>query len=126
MLPKHQRIFKQKEITRSFRTKFSVNSGNFKIFLSINKEAKFKLLVIVSKKIYKQAVKRNRIKRKIYAYFDAANNNKILPKGFNCIIQVKNKEILYKNQTALNQELSSNLKEVLGVAFDKIKKNINS
>ncbi len=105
MLPKSNRLSKEKEILQAFRTKFRTNTQNTKILLSFEPNTKFKLLVIISKKVFKKANKRARLKRKIFAIFAKLYQQNRIPPNFICVIQVTNKNLLYKKLNDIYDEL---------------------
>jgi len=117
VLKKENRLITKKEITGCLKTAFKISDKGLTIFLRVNKQRKLKLLVIVSKKIFKKANKRNRLKRKINAYF--TNNLHIVENlHFSCIIKVNEKKVLYQKQ----QNLDQNLQTLLESGRLKVKK----
>ena len=104
MLKKENRLVTKKEITSCLKTIFKISDKGLTVFLRFNHEKKSKLLVIVSKKIYKKANKRNRLKRKINSYF-TTNLDSFKNLNLSCIIKVNAKEKLYQKQEDLNRDL---------------------
>ena len=115
MLPKINRISAEKEIKQAQFTKFRHKTPFVNLslkFVGVNN--RFRVLVIISKKISKKANQRNKIRRRIHhileAYFKAEN----FQIATNWIIQVHNKQILNLKYTELSLDLTSGL--------DKLKK----
>jgi ribonuclease P protein component len=73
---------------------------------------KFKLLVVVGKKLYKKANKRNRIRRKVVALFETLYSESRLPPYINCIIMVQHKDILYQTKKDLEMEILPKIKQL--------------
>ncbi len=109
MLPKLWRLIKEKDIKDTYYSKLRSNSKYSQIYLKKSKLTNFELLVVVSKKIYKKANKRNRIKRKIYAIFEELKTQDRLPSSVACIIQVKNKNILFQQKEEIKTDILPNV-----------------
>lgn len=65
MLPKQYRLKKRTAFKATYKVKHSSNSGGVTLFAGIEKkeETPTKVGFVVSKKVHKRAVKRNRLKR---------------------------------------------------------------
>ena len=109
MLPKSNRLSKDLDIKRAYRTRFCSQDKFVKIYLKKNTNLSFQLLVVVGKKVFKKANKRNRIKRKIYGIFDQLMKFNRLPNTISCIIQVNNKDILLQTEPDLKIHLTNSL-----------------
>ncbi|NJK70808.1 ribonuclease P protein component [Candidatus Gracilibacteria bacterium] len=94
MLPKKNRLVKEIDIQKAFRTKSQMHDNYFGLRLSKNNLNKFMLLVIVGKKIYKKANKRNLIRRRVHSIFEGLKAKNQLPLSINLIIQIKSKEVI--------------------------------
>ena len=105
MLPKKWRLVKDQDIKKTYFTKFQAKSKFSQIYYRKTNNLNFQLLVVVSKKIYKKANKRNRIRRKIESIFESLKFENRLPPRSACIIQVKNKDILFHNQEEIKQDI---------------------
>ncbi len=105
MLAKTNRLSKDKQIQQAFRTKHRAQTQNARILLSQNQETKFQLLIVISKKVFKKANKRNRLRRKISAIFEDLLAKNRLPPYITCIVQVLKKDLLTKNHNEIYEEL---------------------
>ncbi len=105
MLPKKWRLVKDQEIKKTYFTKFQAKSKFSQIYFRKTTNLNFQLLVVVSKKIYKKANKRNRIRRKIESIFEDLKFQNRLPPRSACIVQVKNKEILFQSQEEIKEDV---------------------
>ena len=119
MLPKKNRLVKEKEIKMAFRTRFRKSSRYVNLLMSKNETEEFQLLVVVSKKIFKKANKRFRIKRRLAGIFNELKFDGKLPSGISCIVQVKNKEILFQDESVLKDDILPPFFELV----EKITKN---
>jgi len=111
VLPKVNRISREKDVKRALRARFSLYSENFKFLLQKNRTQSFRFLCVVSKKISKKANKRNRIKRKLYAVVEEYLKNKDEIPSYDCVIIVTNYSLIKKRQPEIietfNQLISS-------------------
>lgn len=121
MLPKVHRLSRDKQIQQIFRTKIRSRTANFRILLDRIEEPRFKLLIVVPKKIFKKAHKRHRLRRKISAVFEMLLVAKRLPPFTACILQVTKPDALYKNLKDLHDEL---VPEVAGLYFRTLAQQI--
>jgi ribonuclease P protein component len=120
VLPKQYRLSSDSEIKKAYKTRFQAKTNFAKLYLSKTERQEFKLLVIISKKIYKKANKRNRCKRKIYAIFESLHYTHRLPPATSCIIQITNKEILNSTLEQIREDILpqiSQLYKKLSVKF---------
>jgi len=111
MLPRKNRIVREKDVQNAVKTKFR-KTGKFVNVLLSPSVGEFKLLVSVSKKIYKRAYLRFRIRRKINAVFEEMKSQNQLPNGFSCFIQVSKKDALFWKKDEIKDELSNILIEL--------------
>ncbi len=100
MLPRSKRISKQ--LAKEIGSKSLISHGTFFIYKVIKKEGNTRFTVCISKKIEKSAVKRNKIKRRIYSIISELYSK--LKDNLNIFIQVKSgtDKVLFKdlfNQT---------------------------
>jgi ribonuclease P protein component len=102
MLPKHMRLVHKREISQALRAKFKQTTSFCKITLSKIPDDTFKLLVIISKKVSKRAVQRNRMRRRIAAIFQSLKQKQRLPAYLACVIQVTHKDLLHQPQGELD------------------------
>lgn len=117
-LPKYHRIVEEKTIKKTFHSKHRASSKMLNFWLYPN-QSRFRFLVVVSKKISKSAVVRNRIKRRIIALFEQKLKNKEPLGNFNLSIQVKNKDIIKLSQAELIEDLEPALKYMLRKVGDR-------
>ena len=101
MLSKDNRLVTDTQIKNGYRTKFQYKNSHCKFYLSPTEDLNFRLLVVISKKVYKKANKRNRCKRKVYAMYESLKSNNRLPKNIDCIVQIQNKNLLNLKQDDL-------------------------
>jgi ribonuclease P protein component len=105
VLPKQWRLIKDQEIKQTYFTKFRAKSDFTQLYLRKTVHPNFQLLVVVSKKIYKKANKRNRIRRKIESVFENLKFQNRLPPHSACIVQVKDKQILFQSPEQIKQDI---------------------
>ncbi len=87
MIAKDIRISRKKDFDIILKSKSKFYSNNFVLRFSENELSKSRFCVVVSKKISKRAVDRNRIRRRIYEAI-RLNYDKIKP-GFDFMILTK-------------------------------------
>ncbi len=120
MLAKKHRFSKQKEIQKVFRSRFINKTTDFKVFLILDTNNRaFKFLVFVPKKVSKKAAKRHRIKRKVIAAIELISKNSHIPASVSCVIQVTNKNLLYKKVNSLYEDLNALLGKLFFAAFER-------
>lgn len=66
MIPKENRFSGNKSIERVYKSARPVRSDAFNIRVKKNNQDKYRLAVVVSKKVSKSAVVRNRIRRRVF------------------------------------------------------------
>ncbi|HNV97396.1 MAG TPA: ribonuclease P protein component [bacterium] len=87
MIAREFRISRKKDFDIILKSKLKFYSNNFVLRFSKNELSKSRFCVVVSKKISKKAVIRNKIRRRVYEII-RLNYNKIKP-GFDFMILVK-------------------------------------
>lgn len=105
MLPKQYRLVHEKEIRASLRSRHHYSTKHLRLWMSSHNDPQFKLLIIISKKVYKKANKRFRCKRKIHAIFETLQASNRLPPHTRCIVQVTHKHIIHQNHNELKEEI---------------------
>ena len=120
MLPKDLRLTNQDEIRSILRSKLTSKTQHTIIKIQKSDLPNFRIVVIISKKIFKRANKRNRIRRKINGVFEELKYNDRLPPFMSCVIQVQNKNIITQTNSLLKVELLPQL----GSLFSKLVKQI--
>lgn len=109
MIAKKYRL-KRNEIDFILKKGFSLVTGKFIVRYTKNKEKYSKYCAIISKKFYKKAVERNRLKRKI---FEALRLLKDTEKTNLNIILIPKKSISEKtNLTEIKEDLAKIIKEL--------------
>jgi len=120
VLAKKHRLSKQKEIQKVFRSRFINKTTDFKVFLILDTNNRaFKFLVFVPKKVSKKAAERHRIKRKVVAAIELISKNSHIPASVSCVIQVTNKNLLYKKVNSLYEDLNTLLGKLFFAAFER-------
>lgn len=123
MLPKSWRLVHQVEIKQAYFTKFRSTTKHTQIYLKATEINNFQVLVIISKKIFKKANLRNRLRRRIIAIFEKLKTESRLPTNISCIIQVKNKNLLYQTSENIKIEILNSVSDL----FQKLKsKNVQN
>jgi ribonuclease P protein component len=105
VLPKSFRLKEQEEIKTVLRSKTSTKTSHLLIKLLKSDLPNFRITIIISKKIFKRANKRNRIRRKVIALFQELKYNDRLPPFTSCIIQVQNKNVISQTVAQLQTEI---------------------
>lgn len=105
MLAKVHRLSQDRDIQQAFRTKHRAQTDSTRIWLSRNDKSEFQLLIIVSKKVFKKANKRNRLRRKISAIFEDLLAKNRLPPYTTCIVQVIKKDLIFKKPEEIQSEI---------------------
>jgi ribonuclease P protein component len=126
VLPKSFRISKEKDIQRAYRTKFQTRTDFLKIYLSQTSGDNFKSLVVVSKKIYKKANKRNRIRRRIYGLFDELKHSGRLPPRIATILLIQNKDIISLSSEEMKTQILNPLSSLYAKMIQSLTANPNT
>ena len=109
MLPKENRIYKKYEVEKILRASWRIKNNYLHCLMLSTETQSFRLLTVISKKIYKKAYKRQKIKRRINAIFEELNTEQKLPLNLDVAILVKSKEILELEYETLKKELRDSL-----------------
>jgi len=109
MLNKNNSLRKTKEIEAVFKSKKSFYSDFFGVKAIKNNLGLNRIVIIISAKVSKKAVDRNKIKRRIKAVF--IEKNKEMRQGFDCII-ILNKDISKKSFLEINNLFSYSFKKI--------------
>lgn len=110
MLAKENRIVKDRDVKKVLKGGVR-KEGKFAKFVCFE-TTKFGLLIIVPKKVYKKANKRNRVRRRISGIFESLKFQGKLPNNFLCVVNVKNKDIINQKKEVLEADVLSNLAEL--------------
>ena len=73
-------------------------------YITATRPVKIRIAVVVSKKVIKSAVKRNRIRRRIYEYI-RIQSDKLIP-GSDIVVIVTSREFLEMSSRSLQKELN--------------------
>jgi ribonuclease P protein component len=114
------RICNQYDIRTAMKSKITTKTSHFVIKFSHSPLPTFSLVVIISKKVYKRANKRNRVRRKIHAVFEYLHSQNRLPPSIQCVIIVQNKDILFESGKTLENNLTKTLGELYDVYVRKV------
>jgi len=109
VLAKHNRLVTDNEIKSALSTKHKKFTTEFSYKISSSNDEGFRLLVIVPKKVYKKANKRNLVKRRIISIFEDLKFNNQLPSNVNLIIQVISKDIINLDYIELKDNILSSV-----------------
>jgi ribonuclease P protein component len=131
VLEKKWRIVKEQDIKKTYFSRFKSSTLYSQIYLRKTNIQNFQLLVVVSKKVFKKANKRNRVRRKIEAVFEDLKHKNRLPSGTSCIVQVKNKEVLLQDKNQIEQDILPKIsdlfkKTLLPISTNKYKSQKNN
>jgi ribonuclease P protein component len=105
VLPTDFRLKNQEDIRSVLRSKISAKTAHTLIKIQKSDLPTFRIVIIISKKIFKRANKRNRIRRKVIALFEQLKYNDRLPPFTSCVIQIQNKNIITKTIDELQSEI---------------------
>jgi ribonuclease P protein component len=111
MISQKNKIKSQKEIKQTLKTNSKIFNSNYSIFLKKTNYSNPKFLISVSKKIFKQAVKRNLLKRKIESIILLSNLN-LKNTNINLFIVIKKPDILKLKQDELRKSLLSSFRSL--------------
>jgi ribonuclease P protein component len=114
------RICNQYDIRTAMKSKITTKTPHFVIKFSPSPLPTFSLVVIISKKVYKRANKRNRVRRKIHAVFEYLHYQNRLPPSIQCVIIVQNKDILFESGKTLENNLTKTLGELYDIYVRKV------
>jgi ribonuclease P protein component len=128
LFPKSERIVKTKQIQKALKAPFRGSCLFGQILLSHRQDNKnelnqfhgFRVMCIVSKKIHKKANQRNKIRRRLLAIFADLKTKKRLPPNIDCVIIVRNKDIL----TATFVEYQANIIPAVSNLYQKMSRKL--
>ena len=108
MLTKSHRFHGRKDINQVHRQGKNASGSLFAIkALPNNKTDKYRVAIVVSKKVSKSAVERNRIRRRIYSAIRTQSELTIEP--YDIVVIAFKKDILTEPQASLVKQLTSQL-----------------
>lgn len=116
MLARKNKIRTQNEIRWTLKTKFKSFNPYFTVFLKKTKSRKPKFLISVSKKIHKQAVKRNTVRRRVEGLIYNSNLNS-KNQNLNLFIVIKSPNLLTLNHVEFKKKLFKTFR-FLNLKFD--------
>ena len=115
MLPKRFRVWRDKDIKRLLKSRYSYATPNLRIVIHRRTDDDgFRVMGIVGKKYYKRAHDRIKLKRRILATISKLHVADQLPKNLDCSIQVRSKTALLTPYSELEPEIQSGLAKVFG------------
>lgn len=108
MLPREYRLKKRSAFAATYKTGKSFHISGITMFCGKEKDNKFptKVGFVVSKKIHKRAVKRNRIKRLMRESYRLAIKNRKLSTKYMSIIFVASAKLLGKDFAYINSAVN--------------------
>ncbi len=108
MLPKEYRLKKRKAFSATYKTGTSFHIDGITLFCGKKKDNNYptKVGFVVSKKIHKRAVKRNRIKRLMRESYRLAIKNRKLSTKYMSIIFVASAKLLEKDFNFVNSAVN--------------------
>ena len=116
MLPKQYRLKKRTAFKATYKVKHSSHSGGVTLFAGIEKkeEAPTKVGFVVSKKVHKRAVKRNRLKRLLRESYRQLlkENNLYCSDKFLSLIFVGGEHALGKNFDEIKNAVKKTLEKL--------------
>ncbi len=118
-LAKQNRIVHDKDIKKTYLARFKSRNEMFFTYLRPNIVDRFELLIVVSKKVFKKANLRNRIKRKISAVFIDLHTKKRLPSNISTIIQIKSPKLILLSTEELKKVLIEEVSKLYTLSVQK-------
>ena len=116
MLPKQYRLKKRTAFKATYRVKHSSHSGGITLFAGIEKkeETKTKVGFVVSKKVHKRAVKRNRLKRLMRESYRQLlkENNLFDTQKYLSLVFVGSEKALGKNFAEIKSSIIKNMEKI--------------
>lgn len=116
MLARKNKIKTQKEVKWTLKTKIKTFNPYFTAFLKKSNSPENKFLISVSKKIHKQAVKRNTIRRRVEGLIYSSKLN-LKNSNINLFIVIKSSNLLTLNHFEFEKNLFKAFK-FLKLKFD--------
>lgn len=106
MIPQKNRFIGNKPIERVYKTTRPHRAGAFNIRVKKGNNAEYKLAVVVSKKVNKSAVVRNRIRRRVFECVRTNLGTRSNLTGHEVIITVFDESVAKYEQSRLDKELN--------------------
>ena len=114
MLAKINRIVHQKQIKLVYSSKYKTRNQYWTLISrKIKDQLQFKLLVVISKKISKQANNRNKIRRRIHSIVHQINSSNPFDNSLSIIIQIQNSSIIKLTFEELQSQVQSSILTVI-------------
>ena len=114
MLAKANRIVHQKQIKLVYSSKYKTRNQYWTLISrKIKDQLQFKLLVVISKKISKQANNRNKIRRRIHSIVHQLNSKNPFDNSLSIIIQLQNSSIIKLTFEELQLQVQSSILTVI-------------
>ena len=114
MLAKANRIVHQKQIKLVYSSKYKTRNQYWTLISrKIKDQLQFKLLVVISKKISKQANNRNKIRRRIHSIVNQLNSKNPFDNSLSIIIQLQNSSIIKLTFEELQLQVQSSILTVI-------------
>ena len=114
MLAKINRIVHQKQIKLVYSSKYKTRNQYWTLISrKIKDQLQFKLLVVISKKISKQANNRNKIRRRIHSIVHQINSSNPFDDTLSIIIQIQNSSIIKLTFEELQSQVQSSILTVI-------------
>ncbi len=112
MLPKQYRLKKRSAFTATYKTGRSLHRAGITVYCGRSKldTSPMKIGFVVSKKIHKRAVKRNRIKRLMRESFRLILKNQKIEQKYISLIFVASSKLLDKNFSEINNAMQELIK----------------
>jgi ribonuclease P protein component len=119
MLSRAHRFHGFKSLSHVYRTGQTVRGPLFAVKVSHNSRRQtYRAAVIVSRKVHKSAVARNRMRRRLYETLHSIDNNIVEP--YDIVITVFSEAVLDAPAKSLEQQIRSQLKNA-GVLVKRIR-----
>lgn len=110
MISQKHRFHGQKGITRVYRQGLSVRGAQMTLkYLQNQRATHFRVAIVVSRKVHKSAVVRNRIRRRLYEIIREFSPQ--ITQAYDLVIVVYNEELAQVEHPNLKQELQSMLQK---------------
>ena len=108
MIPKPYRFHSRGGVRYTYKYGKTIHGDNIKLIVNPNSRSKQRFAVVVSKKVLKSAVGRNRIRRRIYEAIRLELPN--ITKPLDCIFVVYSKDFQSQDFTKIRANIHSLLK----------------
>jgi ribonuclease P protein component len=118
-LSKNNRIVTDREIKAAYMGRFKSRSNLFQTYLSSTNSDKFQLLVVISKKVFKRANMRNRLRRRTTGIFADLQHTNQLPKNIAVIINIKHQNMMKLSPIEMKNLLVEELMKLYVLSLQK-------